>query len=140
MNQLEELKAKRYIEVKLPGWDGIDVFECKLQRVNLLDLASKGKIPNPLIASVLKVFKGEGPQPDSLEGLKSLNELSELFAEVTMVDPTYKEVKEVIGLTDEQKMIIYNFALQGARAVEPFRNKSRSDEPNTHDEDISKEA
>ncbi|WP_443660496.1 hypothetical protein [Clostridium algidicarnis] len=137
---IEELKAKKYIEISLPGWDTDDTFKVRLQRVNILDLASKGKIPNPLMGPVIELFKGKGPEPDSTEGLKLLNELSELFAEVTMVEPTYKEVKEAIGLTDEQKMIIYNFAIQGARAIEPFREKPAGNKLNKHGDNISEKA
>ncbi|MBB6623829.1 hypothetical protein [Clostridium gasigenes] len=139
ITNIEELKARKYIEVDLPGWDIDDVFTCKLQRVNLLDLAAKGKIPNPLIGNVVELFQGKGPQPDSDDGLKTLNELSELFAEVTMVEPTFAEVNEAIGLTDAQKMVIYNFALKGVSAIEPFRSKSKSIGTSEHGKDVSKD-
>ncbi len=57
VTNIEELKAKKYIEVELPGWDVEDTFTVKLQRVNLLDLAAKGKIPNPLMGPVIDLFK-----------------------------------------------------------------------------------
>ncbi|WP_238884527.1 hypothetical protein [Clostridium sp. YIM B02551] len=135
---LEELKAKKYIEVQLPGWDIDDVFNVKLQRVNLLDLASKGKIPNPLIGTVVEIFKGNAVLPEDETSLKTINELAELFAEATMVEPTFKEVEKVIGLTDEQKIIIYNYAIRGVKALEPFRKKQTDTEPIGNESEISK--
>ncbi|MCY6372466.1 hypothetical protein [Clostridium ganghwense] len=139
VTKIEELKAKKYIEVDLPGWDGDDVFTCKLQRVNLLDLASKGKIPNPLMGTVVQLFKGNGPVPEDENSLKTINELSELFCEVTMAEPTFKEVQEAIGLTDEQKIIIYNYAVKGARVLEPFRKKPENTKPSDNGKDVPEE-
>lgn len=135
---LEELKDKKYIEVSLLGWDIDDSFNVKLQRVNLLDLAAKGKIPNPLMGPVVELFKGKGPEADE-EGLKIIGELTNLFCEVTMVEPTFKEVEEAIGLTDEQKMIIYNFALKGAQVLIPFRKKSEGVGTSEHGTAISQD-
>lgn len=136
--KLQELKDKKYIEVSLPGWDIDDKFNVKLQRVNLLDLAGKGKIPNPLMGPVVELFKGKGPQADE-EGLKIIGELSNLFCEVTMVEPTFKEVEEAIGLTDEQKMIIYNFALKGSQVLIPFRKKFEGIKPSEHGATVSQD-
>ncbi|NFQ84183.1 hypothetical protein FDG04_02395 [Clostridium sporogenes] len=136
VTNIEELKAKKYIEVELPGWDVEDTFTVKLQRVNLLDLAAKGKIPNPLMGTVVELFKGKGPAMEDEKGLKTINELSELFCNVTMVEPTFKEVQEVIGMTDEQKIIIYNFAVHGVQTLEPFRKKPEDNKPNDNGEDV----
>lgn len=121
---IEELKNKKYIEVELPGWNETDLFVCKIQRVQLLDLVAKGKIPNPLIATVTKIFKGQGPTGEDKEEMKLMNELMELFAELIMVEPKFEDVQEAIGLTDIQKRILYNFALRGVLAIEPFRRES----------------
>ncbi|MBO0560229.1 hypothetical protein EXQ37_10880 [Clostridium botulinum] len=139
VTNIEELKAKKYIEVELPGWDVEDTFTVKLQRVNLLDLASKGKIPNPLIGTVVGLFKGNGPSLDDENTLKTINELSELFCEVTMVEPTFKEVQEAIGMTDEQKIIIYNYAVHGVRTLDPFRKKPEDNKPNDNGGDVSQD-
>lgn len=139
ITNLEELKAKKYIEVNLPGWDIDDTFTCKLQRVNLLDLAAKGQIPNPLMGAVIQLFKGNGLSPEDEKSLKLINELSELFCEVTMVEPTFKEVQEVIGLTDEQKIIIYNYAVKGVKVLESFRKKSEDTKSSKHGETVSKD-
>ena len=127
ITNLKELKEKRYITVNLPGWNIDDVFTCKLKRVSVMDLACKGKIPNPLIPSVIDLFKGDYKMQDSLkdiDGIKKVNDLINFFAEVTLVEPTFKEVEEAIGLTEEQKMLIYAFAIKGVRAIEPFLEKS----------------
>lgn len=136
---IEELKNKKYIDVELPGWDANDVFKCRLQRVNLLDLAAKGQIPNPLMGAVIQLFKGNGPSPDDENALKIIKDLSELFCEVTMVEPKFKDVQEAIGLTDEQKVIIYNYAVKGAKVLEPFRKKSEDAKSSKHGEAVSKD-
>ncbi|MBB6716272.1 hypothetical protein [Clostridium gasigenes] len=139
ITNLEELKAKKYIEVDLPGWDIGDVFTCKLKRTNLLDLAAKGKIPNTLMGTVVDLFKGNGPVPEDEASLKTINELSELFCEVTMVEPTFKAIQETIGMTDDQKIAIYNFAIKGVRALEPFRKKPEDIKPCDHGTNVQKD-
>ena len=137
ITNIEELKAKKYIEVELPGWDVEDKFTVKLQRVNLLNLVAKGKIPNPLIGAVVELFKGKGPAPEDESSLKTINELAELFCEVTMVEPTFAEVQETIGMTDDQKIIIYNYAVKGVHVLEPFRKKPENIKLNSNGKDIS---
>lgn len=105
----------------LPGWGENDVFECVLKTPSILDLASKGKIPNPLIADVVSLFKGEFKEDmTTIEGLKNVNELSEFFCDVCLVEPSYSELKEAGGLTDNQKIHIYMFATRGVKALTPF--------------------
>lgn len=136
---IDELRNKRYIDVELPGWDVTDNFKCRLQRVNLLDLASKGKIPNTLMSTVIELFKGKAPDVDDENTLKTINDLTELFCEVTMVQPTFKEVQEAIGLTDEQKAIIYNYGIKGVRVLEPFREKPKDTESSEHGADVQQD-
>lgn len=134
---IAELKNKKYVVVDLDGWDGDDVFTVKLQRVDILILASKCKIPNPLMSVVIELFKGKSQQAETEEeNLKMFNEVAELFCEATMVEPTFAEVKEVIELTDVQKMAIYNFALGGVRALEPFRKKQENNQYSEHGDEV----
>lgn len=105
----------------LPGWGENDVFECVLKTPSILDLASKGKIPNPLIADVVALFKGEFKEDmTTIEGLKNVNELAEFFCDVCLIEPSYSELKEAGGLTDNQKIHIYMFATRGVKALTPF--------------------
>ncbi len=53
-----------------------------------------------------------------------------------MVEPTFKEVQEAIGMTDEQKIIIYNFVVHGVRTLEPFRKKPENDKSNDNGKDV----
>lgn len=138
--QLNEIKKHKEVVLELPGWDGEDTFIVKVKRVGLLDLASSGNIPNPLMPAVIEVFNGPGIKPDSAENLKRLDDLCCLFAELTMVEPTYKEVTEIMPLTDEQKMILYTFALKGPRAVESFRKYVPSEQLSEHVQSIQEES
>ena len=128
---IEELKKHRYLDVELPGWEVKDTFKCKLKRVDMIDLITKGKIPNPLIDSVIKIFQHtyQDPKEHDMESLKNMNDLLELFAKIVMVEPTFDEVEEAIGLTYEQKLSLYLFAIGGPKAIEPFLQKPGNTEP-----------
>lgn len=136
---IQELKAKQYTTVDIPGWGIDDTITVKLKTFNLLDVVSKGKIPNPLMGAVIGLFKGQGINISEAEGIKNLNEVTEFFCDVCLVEPTFKELKEnEIDLTDEQKSIIYDFATQGPRALIPFLEKSKDTRFNEHGENVSK--
>ncbi|HHD2753294.1 TPA: hypothetical protein ACOTG0_002103 [Clostridium perfringens] len=112
---------KGYLKYNLPGWNGKedDVFECTLKAPSILDLATKGEIPNPLIGPVVSLFRGELEEDmTTVEGLKRVKELTEFFCEVCLIEPKYSEVRDV--LTDHQKMNIYFFATRGVKALIPF--------------------
>lgn len=140
VTSIEELRNKKYIEIELPGWNAGEKFICKVQRVNILNLASKGKIPNPLMSSVSKVFRNDLPDVNKEGGLKEMCELADLFAENMMVEPTFKEVEEAIGLTDEQRVYFYNFGIRGPEVLESFRRKPESTGTSENGEDIQREA
>lgn len=130
--KLADLKEKT-IDIELPGWDIDEILPVKLQRINIINLASQGKIPNPLMPSVMQIFQhgnlemGEG---NEAEKLKKFKELTDLFAEVSFVEPTFKEITDLVDLTDDQRTIIYNFAVGGVLALEPFRKESTDNGPN----------
>lgn len=122
---LEHLKKQQYVEYNLQGWGITDTFEVKLKRINLMGLMATGKVPNPLLGTVVSLFKGGKEfKTDSKESIKELNELANFFAEQALAEPTYKELKENgIELTDTQLMAIYNYALQGPIALIPYLTK-----------------
>lgn len=137
---IEELKAKQYTKVEIPGWGVDDTFAVKLKNFNLLDVVSKGKIPNPLVGTVIGLFKGKGIDIKEAEGIKNLNEVTEFFCEICLVEPTFKELKEnEIELTDDQKGIIYEFATEGPRALIPFLTKHKNTGVSEHGADVPKD-
>lgn len=137
ITKIDEIKAKQIIEVPLRGWGIDDVFNVKLKNFSLLEVASKGKIPNPLIGPVLGLFQGKGMEIETVEGLKTFKEVVDFFCDVCLVEPTYKELKDNgINLTDDQRNAIYNFATRGAKSLIPFLEKSANINPSDNGEDI----
>ena len=108
------------VKVKLPG-AGLETTEFILKDPQLLNMASQGKIPNPLLGQVTQLFFGENPIDTKKEdALKNMNDLTTFFCKACMVKPTYEEIQNQGGLTDFQKITIYNYALKGVKAIEPF--------------------
>lgn len=121
VTRLEDIKKKAAIEVTLPGWDD-EPFVCKLKRVSVLDLASKGKIPNPLLGTVIDMFEKKA-QIEKPEDMSNMFSVINLFCEAAMVEPTYNEVENIVPLTDDQRMAIYNFAQDGVMKIQPNSEK-----------------
>ena len=129
VTSIKDIKKNQVIEVELPGWGVTDTFVCKVKRVNLMDLIAKGNIPNPLMNTVINLFKGSAISDEedvlnSKESYKKYIEVSELFANSILVEPTLKELHENdIELTDEQRNIFYQFAMFGIKALIPYTRK-----------------
>lgn len=127
ITSLSEIKAKSAIEVMLPGWDN-DPFVCKLRRVGLMDMVANGKIPNPLMETVTKLFEGnlnkeEGKTAE--DKYKGMYEGLNFFCKAAMVEPTYEEVEAIMPLTDNQRFMIYKFATEGVMMLAPsFKEQS----------------
>jgi hypothetical protein len=127
VTSLGKLKEKAQGKiVQLPGWDE-EPFVCRVRRVSLLDMVSQGKIPNALLGAADKVFN----KPNANVDIKELGGLFDIFAEEILVEPTYKDIKEAgLNLTDEQKIVLFNFTQQGLKALESFRPEQAGTENN----------
>lgn len=128
ITSLEQFKQMAFKEVELPGFDEGEKVVVRLRKVSVLGLASSGKIPNSLMATVNKLF-GEGRKgatPDqvassSMESLGEMASLLDLIASHAMVQPTFAEVGEY--LTDEQKNAIFEYSQSGVKSVAPYPGK-----------------
>lgn len=144
ISTLSEIKNNQTMVVELPGWGFDDTFICRVKRIDLISLLKKGKIPNnELMNAVLELFEvnnNEKVNPSDLvkkENYTKYLEKAELFADIALVEPTYKQLKEAgIDLTDEQKGIFYNAAVYGIKTLIPFRPKSTSDGVNNNDKNV----
>jgi hypothetical protein len=59
---------------------------------------------------------------DDVESLKDLVGMMEVFAEASLVNPTYAQIKEIgLTLTENQLIGILQFAQGGVKALENFR-------------------
>lgn len=127
VTSIEKLKEKaKGTIVQLPGWDE-EPFVCRVKRVSLLGLVSAGKIPNALLGAADKLFNK--PNPDI--NIKQAGEIFDLLADETLVEPSAKQLKEIgLELTDEQKLVLFNFTQQGLKALERFRTEQSNTENN----------
>lgn len=115
--------------VQLPEFaEGMPLF-VYMRRPSLLDLISKGKIPNPLAHTATALFSkgGRGVDQEDPGQMKELTEILHIFCEASFVEPTYSQIKEAgLSLTDEQLMFVFNYVQAGNKALEKFRRKQES--------------
>lgn len=103
---LEQFKDMMYQEVTIPGfYDNQESITVKVKPVSLMTLASKGKIPNSLMTAVGELFgiggsKGGKTGSVFADHLPDVSSLMHLFAEATLVEPKYSDIKDY--LTDRQ--------------------------------------
>ncbi len=125
MDSLREWREKRLLHTELPG--GLKI---TLKRVNLIDLASAGKIPTTLSTLVDKA------QRDQI-GLSDFSDLTELINIVvvnSLIDPPLSQNGSAdddhLSLSEldfEDKVTIFNAANEGAIRLEFFRRRPQAD-------------
>lgn len=131
LNKLKEIGQGQILT--LPGWDE-NPFVCKVKRVSLLGLASKGTIPNSLLNSAQKIFT---QRVDSKTSLKEICEVMKAIAKESLLEPTLEEIESVgLDLTDEQLTVLLNYSQQGLKALESFRNEQPDIKNNNHESNI----
>jgi hypothetical protein len=121
---------QRYAEgsiIALPEFDEGQPLVVRVKRTSLLALMSKGKIPNSLKVKANELFAGGTATLDADDDamLNDLHEILEIFAEATLVEPTYNQIKEAgVELTDDQLMTLFGYSQKGVKALESFRGQS----------------
>lgn len=132
MAEITSLKAlQEYAEgqvVELPPFAEGQPFVARICRPSMLILAKSGKIPNELLDTANNLFVNGKPDiKKDLDVLSTVYDLLEVFCEACFLEPTYQELKDIgLQLTDEQLMFVFNYAQTGVRALEPFREQSKS--------------
>lgn len=125
ITSIEELKQIATGEiVELPSFSENVPFIAKVKRPSLLRLVKSGKIPNKLLVKTNELFVADGAGFDTEDSnmMADLCEVLDVIAEQTLVEPSYKELKDNgIDLTDEQLMALFNYSQQGVKALESFR-------------------
>jgi hypothetical protein len=117
VTSIDEIKNKAGgAIVELPGWDD-KPFVARLRRLSILQVASAKDFPNELLGSVEKLMRA-GSKPDQLPA-DEMGRLLAFIAEKCLVEPAYKDVKDM--LTDEQLSAIFTYAQAGVRALATFR-------------------
>lgn len=127
---LENAKGE---QVQIDGWKSNEPLICILRRPGLLELASCGEIPNPLLSTAAKLFESGGEiNPASGEEFEKFAKLLTIIAQKAMIYPTYEDIKEKgLSLTDTQLLEIYKYVLNGATAYIPFFCIAENSDANT---------
>lgn len=138
----EQFKQLAFQIIALPGFSkGSEPIHVKIRAAGVMNLIANGKIPNTLLGKVTELF-GETStitkdnaslasitdqqKKEALDrlnktdtGIQDMAELLRVFAEASMVEPTYAEVGEY--MTDEQLMTIFSAMYGEVTQAETFR-------------------
>lgn len=109
--------------------DGTE-FVAEVKRPDMLALITENKIPNTLLSEAAQVFNGKTSTLDKATlqndtvAIKQLGELLEFLCETTLVNPTYKQIKEVgLELPLDMKSAILTYAQAGVEGLKNFRKE-----------------
>lgn len=95
-------------------------FVARLKRPSLLGLVAQGKIPNSLMGIAAELF--DGKDVNTKDNFVETHDILMLFARECLVEPTMEQLESIgLELTDEQLILIFNYAQHGVRALESFR-------------------
>lgn len=131
----QDFISKAIKTIKISGFEEGEEIEVKVKKPSLMHLISYGKIPNPLMPTVIKIFEGKLTKQEA-EKMAHIDELKliDIFVSGTLIEPAYEEVKEY--LTDEQRNEIFTFAIGGLKALDNFRTNETNVEPSANVENI----
>ena len=128
LEQLKNIKITDIVDLG-PFEDGTNLI-AEVKKPNLMQLMVEGKVPNTLMPTAMGMFKnGSGELVnkaiDDVDSLKDLVGMMEVFAEASLVNPSYSQMKEIgLSLTENQLIGILQFAQGGVKALENFRMQS----------------
>ena len=137
VTSLEQLQAIKQTEIiELPSFEDGTKLNVEVKKPNMMQLIAAGKIPNTLLNSAMEMFNGKAGEKmqkaaDNAGDLKDLVGMMNVIAEASLVNPTYKQIKELgIDLTDNQLMGLLMYSQGGIKALENFRNQQTGIEGN----------
>lgn len=131
LEQLKEYTKGQIVE--LPPFADGQTFVARMKRPSMLELASTGAIENKLLATASDLFIGGVSNVDSdNDMLSKLLKLMETFADKALVEPTYKQIKDIgLSLTDDQFIFIMSYCQSGVDALKSFRANKKDREHNS---------
>jgi hypothetical protein len=137
VTKIEDIKNKFESEVEISGFNEGETITLKLRHISILELISKGTIPNQLMNSVVGLFEGNKSKKkakDEDADYAEVNKMIELVCENIIVEPSYKELKPY--LTDQQKLEIFYYSQGGVKEIERFRKATGNTEYNNNGKDL----
>lgn len=112
--------------VRLPDFAEGQPFVARVRRPSMLVLAKQGKIPNSLLSTANELFVGGGSGVD-IENEKLLQDMYDvcmIVCDACLIEPTLQDIEDAgLTLSDDQIMALFNYAQQGVKALEPFRQE-----------------
>lgn len=112
--------------VRLPDFAEGQPFVARVRRPSMLVLAKQGKIPNSLLSTANELFVGGGSGVD-IENEKLLQDMYDvcmIVCDACLIEPTLQDIEGAgLTLSDDQIMALFNYAQQGVKALEPFRQE-----------------
>lgn len=136
VTSLDDLKKVSTAETTLPSFADGTPFVAILKKVSIVGMAIDGRVPNPLMKTVLKVLGTDGENAENFESIEkdAANNISNdeesakqslefllTVVENSLVSPTYKEIKESgVELSDAQLFAIFSYALGGIEILSSF--------------------
>lgn len=112
--------------VRLPDFAEGQPFVARVRRPSMLVLAKQGKIPNSLLSTANELFIGGGSGVD-IENEKLLQDMYDvcmIVCDACLIEPTLRDIEDAgLTLSDDQIMALFNYAQQGVKALEPFRQE-----------------
>lgn len=131
---IKKLKEEATDIISIPNFKGNGMINVRVQRPRIISMAAQGKIPNPLMGIATELIK-KGVNIEDAK-LKESSQMFELYCRVCMVEPTFEEMKDYI--TDDQMVKIFQYAIGGLNAVEPFRKDKEDGTDNNTSTKVSK--
>ena len=117
------MKYSKGVVDEFPPFGEGQPFVARIRRPSLMKLAVEGKIPNELLTKANELFAsdGSGINPKESNMMQNIKAVIDIIAEASFIEPTYSEIKENVGLTDDQMMFLFNYTQQGVKALSDFR-------------------
>lgn len=134
----EQFKQSAYQVIPIPSASkGADPIYIQIKATGIMNLLANGKIPNTLIGKVTELFGDTGKDKinpnlvkdqgenamnvlsQSETGLQDMAGLLRVFAEASMVQPTYGEVADY--MTDDQLLAVFSAMYGEVQEAESFR-------------------
>ena len=129
---VDKLRELAFTYIEIPGFFGEEKITVQVQKPRIMALASEGKVPNPLMGVATKMLSGvkNGKNQDPTDGAKMIR----LYCTACLVKPKFEELEDII--TDDQMMAIFDWAISGAKEIEPFRKNSEDGSSDSNEQEV----
>jgi len=122
---LEEIKERaKGTVIPIPDWDDKGTIYVRVKPVDVTGkLLTAGVLPNTLKVEVAKAFEGAAKlDADKIDvNLNKIIPLLDTIVSEALVEPSYEEIQNILPLTLNQKLTIFNHVMGEVKQLAPFR-------------------